>query len=47
MVYKIKKAKGRPRVTYKIRCVDGITPKGFVFKGYSRKKKALIYKRID
>lgn len=47
MTYKIKKSKGRPKVAYKIRCVDGITPKGFVFKEYSRKKRALIYKRVD
>ena len=36
---------GRKRVSLKIRRAEPITPKGFVFKGYSHKKKALVYVR--
>jgi hypothetical protein len=44
MAYKLK-VKGRPKVTYKIRSMKGITPKGFIPHRYSRKKQAFIFKR--
>jgi hypothetical protein len=44
MAYKIK-TKGRPKANYKVRGVKGITPKGFIFKHYSRKKQAFVFKR--
>lgn len=31
MTYKIKRKRGRPKNTYKVRSVKGITPKGFIF----------------
>jgi len=43
MAYKLNQKKGRPREDYKIRNVDGITPKGFVFEKVDGKK--IIYKR--
>jgi hypothetical protein len=46
MAYKIKK-KGRPSTNYKIRSISGITPKGFIFHSISRKKKAIVYKRVQ
>lgn len=43
MAYKIKIKKGRPKVDYKVRDVDGITPKGFEFHEVRGKK--IVYKR--
>ena len=43
-MYKIK-TKGRPKATYKVRSMKGITPKGFVPHRYSRKTKSFVFKR--
>lgn len=43
MVYKIKRRKGRPKVSYKIRSIKGITPKGFKF--HKIKKRKIIFKK--
>ena len=43
MAYKLKNKKGRPREDYKIRNLEGITPKGFTFEKVEGK--TAIYKR--
>lgn len=46
MAFKIK-SRGRPKSEMKIRSVEGITPKGFLFAKFDRKNKAIIYKKVD
>jgi 6-phosphogluconolactonase (cycloisomerase 2 family) len=41
MAYKIK-SKGRPRATFKVRSVKGITPRGFKF--HEIKGKIIVFK---
>jgi len=43
MAYKIKTSKGRPRMAFKVRGIQGITPKGFEF--HEIKGKKVIFKR--
>jgi len=43
MAYKIKKKKGRPRASFKIRGIKGLTPKGYRF--VTKKKGKLIFKK--
>lgn len=45
MAYKIKKSKGRPKQSYKVRGIKGITPKGFTF--HKIKKKEIVFKRTE
>lgn len=46
MTYSIK-TKGRPKATYKVRSIKGITPKGFKFHKLSHKTKSVTFKRED
>ena len=46
MKYGIKKARGRPKVDYKIRNLNAITPKGYVLHKVSSKNKQAVYKRV-
>ena len=44
MVFKVKgKKKGRPSVTFKVRGIKGLTPKGFEFHAIEKKK--IIFKK--
>jgi len=45
MAYIIK-SKGRPKVNHKVRGIDGIAPKDFIFHKIDRKNKQIIFKRI-
>lgn len=45
MAYKIKKDRGRPKASFKVRSIKGICPKGFIFHKISNKKKAIVFKR--
>jgi hypothetical protein len=45
MTYKIKKSKGRPKQSYKVRGIKGITPKGFTFHKIKAKQKEIVFKR--
>lgn len=47
MTYKIKKSKGRPKATFKVRGIKGITPKGFDFHKINAKKKYIVFKRKE
>ena len=47
MTYKIKKSKGRPRATFKVRGIKGITPKGFTFHKIKKKEKHIVFKREE
>jgi len=43
MAYKVKKKKGRPRASFKVRSIKGLTPKGFKF--INKQKGKLIFKK--
>ncbi len=43
MTYKVKKKKGRPRASFKVRGIKGLTPKGFTF--HKIKKRKIIFKK--
>lgn len=43
MTFKIKKKKGRPRASFKVRSIKGLTPRGFKF--INKKKGKLIFKK--
>jgi hypothetical protein len=46
MAYRLK-SQGRTPFKQKVRSFKGITPKGFKFLKVDKKRKFLIYKRID
>lgn len=43
MAYKIKKKKGRPKASMKVRSIRGLTPKGFKY--VEHKEGKLIFKK--
>lgn len=43
MTFKIKKKKGRPKASFKVRGIKGLTPKGFRF--VKKNKGKLIFKK--
>lgn len=46
MTYKIKsKKKGRPKQSFKMRSIKGMTPKGFELHKIDGKKKKIIFKK--